>query len=339
MAFSILRGPAGPTFGAPNTANANAPSILTTTLADITAYKNVSIPIEGAGLLPITWSIDGGTAPNRALKQVAWTGGGLPSGLSFDQFTGQIRGKAAAPFTGASFTLRATNSAGTASRVFTLNGLDVSSGSPVFVTPSLPRAKVGVNYEGYDVAGRYIYVNGKTPMTYSIVSGSLPAGINMSSIGLLNGTPTTPGTYTFTVRATNSLGSADRAFTIEVVAAGSALPVILNAKIPDAVVNSVVMYHNTMVVASGAATPITWSTVANANPFLALPASLSINPSTGLINGTATATPGEYRFLVQATNAAGTDQAEIAITISPVPTAPSVNILKPTVNVWYELSS
>jgi hypothetical protein len=344
MVFGLLRGSIGPTLGAPNTAGgggALAPTVVTTALPDATAYKNISIPLEASGLLPITWSISGGTAPNRALKQVAWTGGGLPAGLELDQFTGQIRGKASAPVTGASFTVVATNAAGTANRVFSLNALDVSSGSPTFVTSVLSRAKVGVNYAGYDLAGRYIYVDGKTPITYSIVPGlgSLPTGITLNSTGLFGGTPTTAGTYSFTVRATNSLGSADRAFSIEVVASGSALPVILNAKVPDAVINSQVLWHRQMVLASGAATPVTWSAVANANPFRAIPAGVTIDSATGLVSGTVTASVGEYRFLIQASNSAGVDQVEIAMNVSPVPSAPSTNLYLPTVNVWTELSS
>jgi hypothetical protein len=222
-----------------------------------------------------------------------------------------------------------------------INALDVSSGSPAFVTSVLSRAKVGVNYEGYDIAGRYIYVDGKTPITYSIVPGlgSLPTGITLNSAGLFGGTPTTAGTYSFTVRATNSLGSADRAFSIEVVASGSTLPVILNAKVPDAVINSQVLWHRQMVLASGAATPVTWSAVANANPFRAIPAGVSVNSATGLVSGTVTASVGEYRFLIQASNSAGVDQVEIAMNVSPVPSAPSVNAFKPTINVWNELSS
>jgi len=46
--------------------------------------------------------------------------------------------------------------------------------------------------------------------SYSVVSGSLPAGINLNtSTGTLTGTPTTPGTYNFVIRATGAGGTAD----------------------------------------------------------------------------------------------------------------------------------
>ena len=46
--------------------------------------------------------------------------------------------------------------------------------------------------------------------TYSVFSGSLPPGINLNtSTGALTGTPTTPGTYNFVIRATGLGGTAD----------------------------------------------------------------------------------------------------------------------------------
>lgn len=40
--------------------------------------------------------------------------------------------------------------------------------------------------------------------TYSLVSGQLPPGVTLSPTGLLSGTPTAPGTYTFTVQAVSN---------------------------------------------------------------------------------------------------------------------------------------
>jgi hypothetical protein len=46
--------------------------------------------------------------------------------------------------------------------------------------------------------------------SYSVFSGSLPPGINLNtSTGALTGTPTTPGTYNFVIRATGPGGSTD----------------------------------------------------------------------------------------------------------------------------------
>lgn len=58
---------------------------------------------------------------------------------------------------------------------------------------------------------------GTAPFTYSIVSGSVAPGLTFDSTGLLSGTPTTAGSYTFTVRATDFYGcSTTRAYTHDV---------------------------------------------------------------------------------------------------------------------------
>jgi len=60
-----------------------------------------------------------------------------------------------------------------------------------------------------------------SPTTYTLQSGSLPPGLSLTNvagdIGQLSGTPTTAGTYSFTLRAANAYGFADRAFTLTVV--------------------------------------------------------------------------------------------------------------------------
>jgi hypothetical protein len=55
---------------------------------------------------------------------------------------------------------------------------------------------------------------------WSIVSGSLPAGIELSAAGVLTGTPTATGTSTFTVQATSGSLSGTRALSLTVVASG-----------------------------------------------------------------------------------------------------------------------
>jgi hypothetical protein len=45
---------------------------------------------------------------------------------------------------------------------------------------------------------------GQSPLTFSVISGSLPSGLNLSTTGSISGTPATAGNYSFTVRATDS---------------------------------------------------------------------------------------------------------------------------------------
>lgn len=58
--------------------------------------------------------------------------------------------------------------------------------------------------------------SGSATITYSLLSGSLPPGLTLNSTGSVTGTPTTVGTYTFTIRATNSFGTADQPSSITI---------------------------------------------------------------------------------------------------------------------------
>lgn len=73
---------------------------------------------------------------------------------------------------------------------------------PVTITPAtLPAGTVGTAYsQALSSSG------GTAPYTYSVISGTLPAGITLST-GTLSGTPTTAGTYTFTIQSADSAGT------------------------------------------------------------------------------------------------------------------------------------
>jgi len=95
---------------------------------------------------------------------------------------------------------------------------DPATATPVINITSLPEGYVGTSYEEYlrnntvskTASGSDAYT------AWSIKSGSLPAGLNLSEGGTISGTPTTAGTYTFTVEAKNSKGSTDKELTIKV---------------------------------------------------------------------------------------------------------------------------
>jgi fibronectin type 3 domain-containing protein len=74
--------------------------------------------------------------------------------------------------------------------------------------------------------------NGATPYSWSVTSGSLPAGLTLSAAtGAISGTPTTAGTSSFTVKVTDSgspATSASANLSITVASAGSSHSVLLN---------------------------------------------------------------------------------------------------------------
>ncbi len=54
------------------------------------------------------------------------------------------------------------------------------------------------------------------PVTWSLMSGALPAGLSLSSSGVIAGTPTTAASYAFVVRARDSTGSCTKQLTITI---------------------------------------------------------------------------------------------------------------------------
>ena len=87
----------------------------------------------------------------------------------------------------------ATSSAGvTITWTYTSAPLTVS-------TSSLPDATDGSAYS-QDLSAS----GGITPYSWSVTSGSLPAGLSLASDGTISGTPSSAGTSTFTVQATDS---------------------------------------------------------------------------------------------------------------------------------------
>jgi len=59
---------------------------------------------------------------------------------------------------------------------------------------------------------------GQPPFNWSMVGGSLPAGVNLSSEGVISGTPTEAGSFTFTVRVADSNNqSSEKTFTLDVL--------------------------------------------------------------------------------------------------------------------------
>jgi hypothetical protein len=90
--------------------------------------------------------------------------------------------------------------------------------APAITTTALPNGTVGAAYS------QTLAATGTAPITWTLDSGTLPAGLTLSSAGVISGTPTAAGTATFTVKAANGAGSDTRTLTITVNAASSVAP-------------------------------------------------------------------------------------------------------------------
>ncbi|MCX7170528.1 MAG: CHRD domain-containing protein [Proteobacteria bacterium] len=74
---------------------------------------------------------------------------------------------------------------------------------PIISTASLANGVVGSAYSQTLTA-----TGGFTPYTWAVANGALPAGLSLSTAGVISGTPTAAGSSSFTVRVTDSATAA-----------------------------------------------------------------------------------------------------------------------------------
>ena len=85
---------------------------------------------------------------------------------------------------------------------------------PTITTDALPGGTIGAAYS------QRLFANGTEPITWRVAAGELPKDLNLNeATGEISGTPTAAGTATFTVMATNSLGSDTKVLTITIAKA------------------------------------------------------------------------------------------------------------------------
>lgn len=162
---------------------------------------------------------------------------------------------------------------------------------------------------------------GVVPLSWSISSGALPAGLALGTsttdTNTIQGTPTTQGTSTFTLKVTDADGNvATQTLTLS-VDAPLVLAITTNA-LPGGMVGT--SYSQNLTAKNGLA-PYTWSLVSGSN----LPPGLTLNPTTGTVSGVPTA-PGTYSFSVQVNDSSIPPQsvtADLAITINAAVTSGS----------------
>ena len=271
------------------TVNPAIPVISTTALTNGvigTAYSQTL----AASNTPTTWAV---------------TVGSLPAGLSLATGTGVISGT---PTTAAvsTFTVTASNAGGTSTGKSL--SITVAGPVPVITTATLPGGTSGTAYNQTLAATN-------TPTTWALISGNLPPGLTLGTAsGLISGTPSAEGTYSFTVTAGNTHGtSAAKSLSITVI---PQIPVITTTTLPAGVAGQT--YQQILVATP---TPTSWTKITGA-----LPSGLSLDTTTGIISGTPVA-GGTATFTVTASNAGGTSASQ-ALTLQ-VFEAPVVTVQPP----------
>ena len=250
---------------------------------------NVQLGATG-GVPPYTWSIiSGGLLPVLELNASNGTISGLVANVGSSTFTLQVAD--------------ANNT--TATQVLSMNLYMFVA----ITTTSLPSGTIGTPYNSGLTAN-----GGKPPYTWSVTTGSLPAGLNLAPSGGITGTPTSSGSSNFTIQVKDSNGNASsQNYTTSSFEAFKSFSIVIND--PLAVTTNSLPLGNVgsaygqTLTATGGGSLYTWSIISGS-----LPAGLTLTASTGVISGTPT-TVETANFTVQVTDANTTASKALSISI------------------------
>ena len=182
-----------------------APSSLSYSVASISATK-------GAAIVSSLPTSTGGAITSYALKtSPTATAQVLPAGLTLNTTTGVISGTPSALLPLTTFTVLASNSAGYTTTTISIVVNDIA---PSALNYTLSTASYSVNVA---IANNSPTSSGGAVVRYSATS--LPAGLSLDpSTGIISGTPTTIGSGSYTITATNSGGSTSKTLSLSVIA-------------------------------------------------------------------------------------------------------------------------
>ena len=274
-----------------------APLSVTTTSSSLpvgvvsSVYAGATLQATG-GITPYSWAV---------------TTGSLPAGLALNGATGVISGTPTASGT-TNFTVTVTDSETPTAKTATANLSIVVNPALSVTTATLPAGVIGTNYSQTLAAA-----GGITPYTWSITTGSLPAGLSLNtSTGVISGNPggSFTGTTNFTVTVTDNESPTKKTASANLSITISAPTLkVTTTSLPNGVINN---SYSATVNATGGVQPYIWGLSGN-------PAWLSINSSTGVLSGTPTAT-GTFSFSVTVTDSetptAQTASANLSISVN-----------------------
>ena len=261
-----------------------------------TAYTGVTLASTG-GFGAVVWSTTGGTNP--------------PPGLSLNASTGAITGMPTTAGT-FNFTVQAADSGTPQQKVTKSFTITIIQQLVITTSATLPAGSVTTPY-----SVQLASTGGTGAVTWALASSStLPGGFTpLTATGFLSGTPTTAGTFNFSITATDS-GTPPQTATVAFTLLITPKLAITTTSLPSGTVNTT---YNTQVQSnSGGIAPLTWSWAAQAGS--STPPGLSIS-SAGVISGKPTA-PGTFNVTVTVTDSgtpAQTASANFSISIATAP--------------------
>lgn len=245
---------------------------------------------------PYTFDIDA-TGDAEGTLEFSVTEGSLPAGLTLDPATGVISGTPTG-IGSSTFTVTVTDGFTTVEQEYMLEVTPTPE--PVAITAGdAPDGGIGAAYS-YGITA-----TGGGTIEFEVTGGSLPDGLSLDpATGVVSGTPTTPGTYTFTVSAANGRTTDTIEVTIEVHPAASFGE---SPTVPDA--RAGMPFSYTPEVTGG---PTKTFTVTSGS----LPPGLSLDPTTGTISGTPS-TKGTYSVTIEVTDGVTTASHTFTFVVEP----------------------
>ena len=258
----------------------------------------------GSSNNPITLNITGGAPTSAAVASAASHGVAVASGTS-------ITYTPAAGYSGSdSFTYTATNVAGTSAAAT----VSITVTAPVLVlTPSSGGLTAGRVGDSYSLS--FAATSGTGPYSFAVTSGTLPTGLALNTAtGVLSGTPSATGAFSFTIAATDTYGatgSASYALTIAPPPAVLIFAPASGASLPAAMAGEA---YSASVLATGGTGGIIYSLKSGT-----LPQGMILNVSTGALSGPLAddAEVKRYSFVIEARDSLGqTGEASYDLDVS-----------------------
>ncbi len=323
----------GLSHSSPAPVQAQAPAGLTYTLG-------TAVYIQGVPIAANSPASTGGAVTSYSVTPP------LPGGLFLSASTGVISGTAVKAATTTIYTVTASNSGGSTTAPVTIT---VSLAAPAHLTYSSPTAYYTV---GVPIPENAPSSTGGAPTTFGVspnvtyaysVTPALPGGLMpvppsppaaantpnavFASTGVISGTPTSAAaTGTYKVTASNLMGSTTTTLTITVSALDADLaPAGLTYSTPAPVYAAgVPIAPNAPSFSAAGGVPTSYSVSPDVTSI-----GLTLNPSTGILSGTAVAVsstivpppPVTTDYTVTALNAAGSTTAPLSITVYNAPQA------------------
>lgn len=305
----------------------------TDSLAAVSAQKTISLTVTAALSMTttsplasgqsgvaysITFEAAGGTTPYTWSLQ----SGAFPTPLALSASTGVLSGTPNESGTFA-FTVRVADNASTPATVDRAFDLTIAAAQTALaiVQTSIPGGKVGVVYTQVQMEA----VGGTAPYTWDISAGALPTGLAISSGGLITGTPTAAGTFTFTVRVTDSVAATATSGSFTVVITADTLT-ITTSVLPIAPLNEP---YSAFLLAQDNTGAVTWAFVSGK------PSWLSVNAATGELTGTAPAVETTYTdIVVSATDSVTTVEKTLSLFVTAEGPHTYFDTYKVHANIW-----